>query len=130
MAREISPMCDFIFGFICMSLLTDTVDVDVMIRMVEGIYTYRKDHTAESMVFSPWRRTMIPFPSLQRKIQAFQDKSRQMMTWNNNNTMPQFSAPSKPKCDPRKHAPGKTRTRWSKQKHRFNPIKNRQIQYA
>ena len=45
------------------------------------------------------------------------------MTWNNNNPMPQFSAPSKPKCNPRKHAPGKTRTRWSNQKHRFNPIK-------
>ena len=35
---------------------------------------------------------------------------------------PYFSAP-KPKHNPRKHAPGKTRTRWSNQRHRFNPIK-------
>ena len=45
------------------------------------------------------------------------------MIWNNNNAMPQFSAPSKPKRNPRKCAPGKTRTRWSNQKHRFNLIK-------
>ena len=37
--------------------------------------------------------------------------------------MPQFSAPSKPKHEPRKHAPGKTSIRWSNQEHRFNPIK-------
>ena len=39
--------------------------------------------------------------------------------------MPQFSTPSKPKCNPRKWAPGKTRTRWSNQKHWFNPITDR-----
>ena len=64
MAREISPVCGFTFRSICMSLLTDTVDVELTIRMVKGIYTYRKDHTAESTVFSPWSRIMIPFPSL------------------------------------------------------------------
>ena len=40
MAREISPMCDFIFGSLWMGLLTDTVDVTLTIRMVKGIYTY------------------------------------------------------------------------------------------
>ena len=51
MAREISPVCDFIFGSICTSLPTDTVDMELMIRTVKGIYTYRKDHIAESMGF-------------------------------------------------------------------------------
>ena len=62
MAREISLVCDFIFGSIHTGLPMDTVDVELMIRMVKGIYMYRKDHTAESMVFSPWSRTVIPFP--------------------------------------------------------------------
>ena len=110
MAREISPVCDFIFGSICTSLPTDMVDVELTIRTVKGIYTYRKDHTAKSTVLSPWNRTVIPFPSLHRKIQAFQDKNREMMTWNDNNGMPYFSAPPKPK---HKLATGKTRTRWS-----------------
>ena len=54
----------------------DTVDVELTIRTMKGIYTYRKDHTAESMVFSPLSRTVIPFSSLQRKIQAYQDKNK------------------------------------------------------
>ena len=74
MAREISPVCDFIFSSICMSLLTDTVDVELMIRTVKCIYTYRKDHMAKSTVFSPWSRTTTPSPSLHREIQAFQMK--------------------------------------------------------
>ena len=60
MAREISPVCNFIFGSIWTGLPMDTVDVELTVRMVKGIYTYRKDHTA--MVFSPWSRTVIPFP--------------------------------------------------------------------
>ena len=123
MAREISPVCNFIFRSIHTSLLTDTVDIELTVRMVKGIYTYRKDHMAKSTVFSPWSRTMIPFPSLHRKIQAFQDKSRQVTVWDNNNAMPHFTAPPKPKHNPKKRAPGKTRTRWSNQRHRFNPIK-------
>ena len=75
MAREISPVCSFIFGSIWTGLPTDTVDVELTIRMVKGIYTYRKDHIAESMVFSPWRRTVIPFPSLHKKIQVYQDEN-------------------------------------------------------
>ena len=71
MAREICLVCDFIYGSIHTALPTDTVDIELMIWTVKGIYTYRKDHTAESMVFSPLSRTVIPFPSLQRKIQAF-----------------------------------------------------------
>ena len=67
MAREISPICDFIFGSICTGILIDTVDVELMIRMGKGIYTYRKDHMAKSMVFSPWSRTIVPFPSKHSK---------------------------------------------------------------
>ena len=67
MAREISPVCDFIFRSICTGLLMDTVDVELTVRIVKGSYTYRKDHTAESMVFSPWSRTVIPSPPYARR---------------------------------------------------------------
>ena len=110
MARKISPVCDFIFRSIHTGLPMDTVDMELMIRMVKGIYMYRKDHTAESMVFSPWSRTVILFPSLHKKIQAFQDENRQMTTWNIGHAMSYFSAPTQPKC---KCTSGKTRTRWS-----------------
>ena len=38
MAREISPVCDFFFGFMHTNLPVDTVDVELAIRMVQGIY--------------------------------------------------------------------------------------------
>ena len=62
MAREINPVCDFIFIPICISLLMDIVDVELTIRTVKGIYTYYKDHIPESMIFLPWSKTVIPFP--------------------------------------------------------------------
>ena len=98
----------------------DTVDVELMIRTVKGIYTYRKDHTAKSMVFSPWSRTVIPFPSLHNKIQAFQVENRQTTAWNNGHATSYCSAPTQPK---HKCTSGKNRTRWSNQRHHFNPIK-------
>ena len=64
MAREISPVCDFTFALIRTCLPTDTVDVDLTVRMVKGIYMYRKDHTVESTIFTPWSKKVIPFPSL------------------------------------------------------------------
>ena len=95
MAREISAICDFIFASLHTCLPTDMVDIELTVRMVKGIYTYHKDHTAESMVFLPWSKSVIPFPSLRHKIQTFQDdNSKQMMTWNSG-TMPEFSATTK-----------------------------------
>ena len=52
MACEISPICDFLFGSIRTNLLMDTVDVELIVWMVKGIYTYRKDHTVEPMIFT------------------------------------------------------------------------------
>ena len=123
MVREISPICDLIFGSLCTCLLMDTVDAELTIRMAKGIYTYHKDHTVEPTGFPLWSKNVIPFPSLKHKIQAFQDdNSKQMMTWNSS-MMPQFSGPPRPHRSPRKCTPGKTRTRWSNCNHQFNPIR-------
>ena len=92
-------------------------------NMVKGIYTYRKDHTAESMVFSPWSRTIIPFSSLCRKIQAFQDESKQTSAWNKSHGMPYLFAQPQPKHG---HTLGKTRTGWSNWRNWFNLIKTEQ----
>ena len=94
MTREIILVCDFIFGSICTALLMDTVDVELMIQMVKGIYTYRKDHTAKSTVFSPWSRTVITFPSLQRKIKHFRMKTDRQQ--HGTMTMPHFTFLSLP----------------------------------
>ena len=119
------PICNFVFGSIRTNLPTNTVDVDLTIQPVKGICTYRKDHTTESMIFTPWSKKVIPFPSLRQKIKAFQDYKRQEMTvpWNYGNVF-QFSTPPKMFRNPRKQTTGKIRTRWSG-RNRFNPIKMR-----
>ena len=71
MAREIRPICNFIFRLIMTCLLTDTVDIDLTVWTVKGIYMYRKDHTVESTFFTPSSKKVIPFPSLRWRIQAF-----------------------------------------------------------
>ena len=119
MVREINPVCDF-FGFMHTNFTSDTVDVELTIRTVQGIYTYWKDHTAEAAIFTPWSRSVIAFPSLRKKIKAFKEDSRgqKTLTWT-----PQISTPTKPPQNPRKQASGKVRTQWSNQNHHFNPIK-------
>ena len=75
----------------------DMVDVELTVRMVKGIYTYQKDHMAKSMVFSPWSRTIIPFPSLRRKIQAYHDQNNQTSAWNKGHAMSYFPTQTQPK---------------------------------
>ena len=103
MAHEISPICDFLFGLIRTNLPMDTVDVGLTVQKVKSIYTYRKDHTMESMIFTPWSKKVIPFPSLRHKIQAYQDnkRSERVLPWNNG-SMFQFSAPPMMQNNPRK----------------------------
>ena len=49
MAREISLICDFIFGSIWTGLPTDTIDVELMIRMVK-----RYIHIENIIRSNPW----------------------------------------------------------------------------
>ena len=125
MAGGIIPICNFIFRLIRTCLPTDTVDIDLTVRTVKDIYTYRKDHTSESTIFAARSHNVIPFPSLQQNIQAFWDDMRQNMSvpWSNSSNV-QFSAPPKMLRNVRKHTSGKIRTRWSS-RYWFNPIKVR-----
>ena len=97
------------------------VEVELAVWMVKGIYMYGKDHTVESMIFTPWGKKVTPFPSLRHKIQAYKDDQRSgsILQWGNSS---QFSALPVTQTNPRKRAPGKIRARWSN-KARYNPMK-------
>ena len=123
MVHEISPICNFLFGSIRTNLLTYLVDVELMVQMVKGIYTYRKDHTTESMTFIPWNKKVTPFPSLRHKIQPHQANQRNEKVLQWGNTL-RISAPPVTQTNPRKRTPGKIRARWSN-KARYNPIKTK-----
>ena len=124
MTREINLVCNFFFGFMRTNLPTNTVDVELTLRTVQGIYICHKDHTMETTIFTPWSKSVIPFPSLRKKIKAFKEDSKGQMTltWT-----PSDSTPARPLNIPRKCAPGKVRTWWSNHNHHFNLIKTNQV---
>ena len=96
------------------------VDVELTIKTVQGIHIYCKDHTAEPTIFTPWSKSVTPFPSLRKKIKAFKEDSRGHLTpaW-----MPLVNTLTKSPRNPKKCTSGKVRTRWSNRNHRFNLIK-------
>ena len=124
MAGDVNPVCDFFFSFMHTNLPTDRVDVELNLRIVQGIYIYRKDHTAETTIFTPWSKSVIPFPSLRKKIKVFKKDTGGQMTspWT-----PSDSTPTNPPKHPRKHAPSKVRTWWSNCSHHCNLIKSNQV---
>ena len=68
--------CEFLFHNFCCALPKDTVDVEVTIRTVECIHTYRRDRTTQAVSYSPWSRQVKPFPSLRKKIAEYQEEKR------------------------------------------------------
>ena len=120
MAREVHPVCNFFFGFMCTNLTTDTVDTELTLKMVQGIYLFRKYHTTETTIFTQWSKSVIPFPSLRKKIKAFKEetKGQSSSPW-----MPIDSTPPNPPKCPRKCAPGKVRTQSSNHNHQYKLIK-------
>ena len=73
MACDLKPTCDFIFGFLKCTLPQDIIDVELTVRKVKEIHTFRKDHTTES---ATWSREMKPFPCLRKKVEAFGEEKK------------------------------------------------------
>ena len=79
------------------NLPVDTDDIELTIRTVQGIYIYRKDHTAKTTIFTPWSKSVIPFPSLSKKIKAFKEDTRGQITspWMSSDPQILLSTPGK-----------------------------------
>ena len=85
---------------------------------------YRKDHTAESTIFTQWRKKVTPFPSLRYKIQTYKNKQRdkKVSQWTNSFQFPTHPVTQTMHNNPGKRASCKIRARWSI-KARYNPRK-------
>ena len=71
MAVDPVPQCNFLYGFFHFNLLEDTIDVEITMKALKGIHTFRKDHSAQTLVCSPWGSHNESFPSLPRKMEAY-----------------------------------------------------------
>ena len=77
--------CDFDFHYFHCAIPKDTVDVEMTIWMMDGIYTYRRDQTTQITSYSPWSRQVKPFSSLRRKIANYEHEGKESHEKRNSN---------------------------------------------
>ena len=70
---------DFDFHYFHCAIPEDTVDVEMTIQMVDGIYTYKRDQATQKMSYSPWGRKVKPFSSLRKKIADYEQERKKTM---------------------------------------------------
>ena len=67
----LKPEFNFLQGYFRCLLLLDTVDVEVKVKTMRGIYTFRRDRTTQVISCKPWSTRLCPYPSLIRKMKAY-----------------------------------------------------------
>ena len=70
-ACNLAPQCNFLYRFFQCKLLKDTIYIEIMVRKLKGIHTFRKDHSSQSSVCSLWGSHVKPLPSLCRKKEDY-----------------------------------------------------------
>ena len=71
MACILKPECIFLHGYFRCLLPIETMDVEVKIKTVRGIQTFRRDQTTQVISCNPWSTILHPYPSLIRKMKTY-----------------------------------------------------------
>ena len=71
MACILKPECKFVHEYFRCLLLEETVDVEVTVKVMKGIQTFRRDHTTQNISCKLWSTRLHPYPSLIKKMQAY-----------------------------------------------------------
>ena len=65
----LKPECNFLHRYFRCLLPIETMDIQVKIKMMRGIHTFRRDQTTQ--VISPWSTKLCLYPSLIRKMKTY-----------------------------------------------------------
>ena len=71
MASQISPTCDFVFGFLQCNLPEDTIDIDLKVCTIRGIYIYKEDCNTCTNKFRSWEIHVTLLKPLKEKMAKF-----------------------------------------------------------
>ena len=71
MACILMPECSFVHLYFRCLLLEENMDVEVKIKMMGGIHTFKRDLTTQVISCKPWSPRLQPYPSLIRKMQTY-----------------------------------------------------------
>ena len=62
MACILHPECNFLHGYFRCQLPTETVNVEVKVKTMQGIHTFRRDRTCQVIKCNPWSTRHCPYP--------------------------------------------------------------------
>ena len=65
------PECNFLHSCFRCQLPMETVDVEVKVKTMQGIHTFRRDRTPQVIKCNPWSARLCPYPSLVCKMKTY-----------------------------------------------------------
>ena len=68
MAYNLMPQCNFVHGYFSCLLPEETINVEVKVKTMKGIHTFRRDCTTQIISWSP---RLHPYPSLVKRMQTY-----------------------------------------------------------
>ena len=71
MACVLTPQCNFMYGYFWCQLLEDTIDVEVTVRTMRDIHSFRRDCSTQVISCKPWTPNHHPYPSLTKKMRTY-----------------------------------------------------------
>ena len=71
MACVFTPQCNFLYGYFWCQLLEDTIDLEVTVRTMKGIHSFRRDHSTQIISCKPWTPNHCPYSSLTKKMRTY-----------------------------------------------------------
>ena len=71
MACILHPECNFLHGYFRCQLPVEMVDMEVKVKTMQGIHTFRRDRTFQVIKCNSWSTKFCPYPSLIQKMKTY-----------------------------------------------------------
>ena len=76
MACVLALQCNFLYGFFQCQLPEDIINVEVRVRTMKGIHTFKRDCTTQITSCRPWSSQLHPYSSLEKNMKAYLEQRR------------------------------------------------------
>ena len=94
MTWRICPECNFLHGYFRCQLPEETVDVEVKVKTMQGIHTFRRDRTSQVIRCNPWSTRLCPYHSLIQKMKTYLELEGKLSPKFRPNSKPKHNKPS------------------------------------
>ena len=71
MACILHPECNFLHGYFRSQLPVEMVNVEVKVKTMQDIHTFRRERTSQVIKCNPWSTKLCPYPSLIQKMKTY-----------------------------------------------------------